>query len=220
MKCKQLVPLRPLRINSIRLLFSTYCRLVFFQGNCKELEGGNKGKEFGDFWTDEIFSRAKACVLLAVAGLEAFVNETFIHPDCSKYFQGVDASKMFGLIEKLSILDKFDLALSLMKADHMDTSKGPAQDIKLLIDLRNALTHYKAEWGSKRDKHDKLSKKLRVKFPVSTIFSKDEPLFPFVWASHGCAEWAIKSTIAFIEAFETQAKMHHRFEKFKEKFKC
>jgi hypothetical protein len=40
-----------------------------------------------------------------------------------------------------SIIEKFQLALSLRHKPELPTGKSPCQDIKTLIDLRNALTH-------------------------------------------------------------------------------
>jgi hypothetical protein len=82
-------------------------------------------------------------------------------------------------------------------------------DLALLIGLRNALVHFKPESENKAVRHRKLSDRLRNKFKPSTII--EGPIFPNGWATHGCTDWAVKSTVTFAHNFAGQVGTIPRF---------
>jgi len=192
-----------------------------FSRQVRELEEENLGRELGAFW-EPILAHATANVLLTVAALESYVNELFSDHDTS--FLGLPTAKLKKCqkayeqrkaYKREPIMGKFDLALQLRKAGSLERGKSPAQDVKFLIRLRNALTHFKPEWFDKQQEHAKLSAQLAKRFSPSAFFPKDEPIFPRGWATHGCTAWAVKSAINFISEFESQAGLPKRLEKFK-----
>ena len=188
-----------------------------FARRVKDLEVENEGRKFAEFW-DEIFGYASATILTMVAALESYINEFFT--DVYDNFASVDKNTLSIVVEAHefnSVLEKFDLALKLKKLDKLKQGDQTFQNIKLLIQLRNALVHFKPEWGDEQKEHAKLSNKLRGRFEGSSFLS-DSRLFPRAWASHGCCVWTVESTIAFIEEFEDRAGSLKRLEQFKPRF--
>ena len=72
----------------------------------------------------------------------------------------------------------------------------------LLIDLRNMLVHFKPEWDNDQKKHKEVEKKLKGRFELNPFWPKNNPIFfPFKCLSHGCANWAVGSSMRFILQF-------------------
>jgi hypothetical protein len=89
----------------------------------------------------------------------------------------------------------------------LEKGKNPFQDAKVLIDLRNALVHFKPEWviadTGRVDQSDLhiLEKELKNKFALNPFLRDARPLFPTLCMSHGCAKWAVDSAVTFVERF-------------------
>jgi len=191
---------------------------AFFSRRLGELESENAGKELGAFW-DEIFAQGSAVVFAAVAALEAYANEIFIHH--SQIFPELRdevMAKLWELYEQKPPLEKYEFALLLKQSTQLDKGSSPYQDVAALIRLRNALTHFKPEWFSEQVEHARLSATLVHRAKLSPFFPATEPLFPRGWASHDTAVWAIKSVVSFILKFEENIRIRPRMEQFKDRF--
>jgi hypothetical protein len=77
--------------------------------------------------------------------------------------------------------------------------------------LPQALTHFKPEVENEAKEHAKLLARLADKITGSPFLPTERLLFPRKWASHSCTSWAIKSTIAFAEAFERAGDFPSKF---------
>ena len=166
------------------------------------LENQNSGQQFGAFW-EGVLHHATACVLTSVASLEAYANELF--SDRTTLIPEYSPALMHNLWENYDqkpILEKYEFALLLFRKSSMDRGARPYQDIKILIELRNALTHFKPEWMDEADEHAKISAKLAYKIEGSPFLPTSELLFPRRWACHSCTMWAVSSAIAFAKHFE------------------
>jgi hypothetical protein len=175
-----------------------------FSREVGNLECEHKSQPFGEFW-ESILHVATACVLTAVASLEAYANELF--SDRVKIFPGYSQELLHNLwetYEQKPILAKFEFALLLLNKPQLDRGAPPYQNIKVLVDLRNALIHFKPEWENEADEHQKISAKLVRKIEGSPFLS-DRLLFPRRWACHSCTTWAVHSAIAFAKEFEKLA---------------
>jgi hypothetical protein len=131
-----------------------------FSREVHALESQHKGQQFGDFW-EGILHYATASVLASVASLEAYANELFSERE--KLFPAYSTALMNNLwetYEQKPILEKFAFALLLLRKPDMDRGARPYQDVKILIELRNALTHFKPEWMNEPEEHAKISAKL------------------------------------------------------------
>jgi hypothetical protein len=169
------------------------------------LENEHVGQRFGAFW-ESIFHSSIACVLTSVASLESYANELF--SDREKVFLGYHPDLLHELwetYEQKPILAKFEFALLLLNKPEINRGASPYQDIKVLIDVRNALTHFRPEWMNEADEHAKISAKLDGKIVGSPFLPESEILFPRRWASHNCTTWAVSSVTAFARNFEQHA---------------
>jgi hypothetical protein len=153
---------------------------------------------------------ATACIFASVAALEAYANEFF---SMREVFPGYSArllEKLWETFEKKPLLEKFQFALLLKQCPELDTGARPYQDVAVLIDLRNALVHFKPEWESEAVQHQKLSAKLGHKFKPSLLVT-DGPMFPRRWATEACTTWAVNSAIDFAHLFAERTGTIPRF---------
>jgi hypothetical protein len=181
------------------------CAAARFSREVGKLECENAGQLSGEFWY-AIFDNAVACVLTATASLEAYANQVF--SDREILFSSYPAPLLHNLwetYEQKPILEKFEFALLLLNKPQLVRGAKTYDHVRVLIDLRNALTHFKAEWENEADEHKKISAKLANKFIVGPYFSTDQLLFPQRWASHSCTIWAVQSAMAFAREFERLA---------------
>jgi len=165
------------------ILFATHCSRI------EEEEGHLEWPQPG--W-DKTRSYALASIILAVAALESSVNEL--------YQQAIDGDtnalasltkEQMGLleqlwpeVEKLSILKKYQLALTVKNGSGMDTGIEPYQSTRALIALRNGLLHFKPEWDDSLDEHMKLEALLKSYFKPSRLVERLKG--SMVWFPHKC----------------------------------
>ena len=146
---------------------------------------------------------ATASVFAAVAALEAYANELFFQPMTTF---PEHSAKLLGELWELSdrkpIIDKFNLALRIKNKPTLNEKSSMVKNLALLIDLRNALVHFKPAWDSEAHHHRRLSDKLRDKFKPSRIL--EGPIFPYSWATVSCTEWAIDTVLTFADHFTKQ----------------
>ncbi|EPL09853.1 hypothetical protein CF150_17078 [Pseudomonas sp. CF150] len=175
----------------------------------------------GDSASNEGLREHTACVItsimLSVAFLEATINELWA--DCS---EGFDPVRIEGLqnreamatlwrkssLKRSTMLEKFELALELNEKPGISKDTNPYQDVKLLIDLRNALVHYEPETvfnfscGNKdKSTEHKFDKKLRGRFEPNRLTGFGNPFYPDKVLGAGCALWATASAVAFADTF-------------------
>ena len=184
-------------------------------------------KEFKGTFSEELTSEHSAyvtgAIVFSVSSLEAAINELFA--DTVDNNKGriskldSDTRNMMANIWKIkvqgtalfSILQKYQIALVLAQKNQFDLGKKPYQDINLLIKLRNSLIHFEPEWITcpagddfGQDDIHKFEKQLKGKFTINPLTGQGNPFYPDKCLSHGCAEWAVKSTINFIDDFFTR----------------
>jgi hypothetical protein len=174
------------------------------------LEQQHKGEAFGAFW-EEILHNSIASTLACVASLEAYANELFF--DRSTVFPGYTSDlldRLWEAFEQKPTLEKFSFALLLRSKPGFSKGARPYQDVAAVIELRNALTHFKPEWDNEATRHRKLSDLLRGRFPLSP-FVNDRLIFPRNWATHGCTTWAVKSALVFARKFEQLSELERKY---------
>ncbi len=108
------------------------------------------------------------------------------------------------------ILQKYQIALVLAQKQIFDPGNLPYQDVNLLVKLRNSLVHYEPEWVKSPASDDfgpddihtyAYEKKLRGKFLPNPLTGQGNPFYPDKCLGHGCAEWAVNSSVIFADAF-------------------
>ena len=161
-------------------------------------------------------------ILTAVAFLEALINELFLdatdheranskptppNPPTPVYQLPPTGRKRMAEmwpdgIEKFGTLRKFESALVLCEKQPFDRGASPWQDVPLLISLRNKLVHFEPQWSGKEADRN-FERKLENKFPLHLWFEKSpgNPFFPDKCLSHGCAEWAVSTSLKFADEF-------------------
>jgi hypothetical protein len=149
-------------------------------------------------------------VLSAVASLEATINELFIdaqHGDPNT-FKGADRmiprlfAEYWDEIEGARILTKYQMALILARKGKFDRGGSPYQEVDSLIQLRNALVHYKPEWDTDQNAHRRIQERIEsYRFELNPFTGPNDAFFPKKCLGHGCAEWAVNSGVAFINEF-------------------
>lgn len=178
---------------------------ALFSRTVGAMEAAHKGKPLGSFF-DEIYAHASPCIIMAVAGIEAYANQIFA--DRASIFGHFDQELLEGMWDKwaerqLSALEKFRFAYQLGGLPPLNAGAAPYQDVTALFELRNALTHFKPEWSNARNTHEKVEKKLATALSRSPFYPATEPLFPIAWATHQSTKWAVSSCIELIDVVST-----------------
>lgn len=183
-----------------------------FSRICGNVEKAHEGEPLGNFF-DEQIACVSACVLLSVASLESNINEYL--SDSHNYFSKLSQSlqqELFTLLEKKSILEKYQYALVFKGKKKFKADLQTFQDANALIKLRNALVHFKPEWHDEQDLHEKLGKYLKGKFQINPFIGENGVFFPQQCMSYGCTKWAVKTALKFMEKFCELSGLPFRFE--------
>jgi hypothetical protein len=185
-----------------------------FAARIAEVEEQNREQPFGGFW-EEILQNSLAVAVLTVAGLESYANELYFEGAAlAGQMNPVAIEEVAALIDRKKVLDKFSAALAFRAGKKLDRGVGPVQNADALIDLRNAVVHFRPEWTGKSGEHRKLSARLKGKFDPTPVLP-NELLFPRAWASASFARWAIRTAVAFLDYFYQEAGMENTLTKSK-----
>jgi len=185
--------------------------------SCIEIEKGISEKDIEilskntAMLRDNIQGFSSSCVINSVAFLESVINELI--EDASdnildnidvKYIEKMRALFDTEILEKASILDKYQMVLIIFDKEPFIKGNNPYQDTASLIYLRNRLVHSKITWQPlvKNDKEfekDKIQKLLENKFKDNRIFKDTNfPYFPEKCLGAGCSEWSVHIAKQFI----------------------
>ena len=159
-------------------------------------------------------------IISSVSFLEATINELFCDSvDSTNNISALGNVKIKLLADNwksgvprtssYSVTDKYQRTLEIFDMQLFDKGKSPYQEVIILTKLRNALIHYEPEWYSCQinqcsinEELNKLARQLLGKFDVSEIYKNTgNSFFPDKCLGHGCAEWAINSSIKFADEF-------------------
>jgi len=182
-----------------------------FSRRCAEIERENQGKVI-DYFFDEVIHCCTAAIFFSVASIEANINELFVDSDQHFPNQTPDLiGEFLELLKDKPILEKYQSVLVLKDVSKFDQGRAPYQDVDSLIKARNALVHFKPEWNDEQKVLKGVGDRLNGKFSLSPFVDQGEPTFPQRCMSHGCASWAVRSSLAFMEAFHQAATLPHKF---------
>ena len=181
---------------------------VMFRDHLIKLETDYTGQAFGSFF-EEIRSYGSGCIMSATASLEALINELFIAHNSALRAQLLFESEFWGKggIERKPILDKYQLALKMLNQPPLDEHSSPYQDAWGLIELRNALVHYKPTWDPDRQRRVELVEVLTGKFALSPFPGAGADFVSEKCMSAGCATWAVATCLALINAFDSRTNL-------------
>lgn len=228
----------------VSIALRTYFSLIHIQSaalfarHAAEVE-----KTYGGHGNDVLLAKQHAyavgAVFAAVSFLEALINELFA--DAGEKYQnhldGLDEPTIEIMADmwahsiprttRYSILEKYDIALVLAGRPPFDSGRQPYQDVDLLVKLRNDLVHYEPEWrhgdydpSHKPDREPKFVKGLRGKFPPNPIAAVGNPFYPDRCLGHGCAKWAVESSVQFTDDFFAVLGVKPTYEHIRDRLSC
>lgn len=182
---------------------------ALFAEHCAEIESAETALPWPQPHQSHLQSYASAAVLLAVAALEASINELFLQSidgaiDALSPLSRREIERLAVVWEEVegsfSILGKYRLVLSLCGKKAMDRGAILYQSADSLIKLRNALVHFKPEWHDELKVHRNLEERLRSRFEENQLNAQaggQMLWFPGKCLGAGCAEWAVTTAAAF-----------------------
>jgi hypothetical protein len=149
-------------------------------------------------------------IISAVAFMEAAINELLqdAADEQPPYLSPLPGPTVKALAElwrmaqeKWAFLDKYQAALLVAGKEPFNRGALPYQDADLLRGLRNIMIHAKPETSEAGTEH-KLEKRFKSKFPANRLMKgQKNPYFPDRCLGSGCAEWAVKASIALADEF-------------------
>ena len=183
-----------------------------FAKQAESIENTNQGQEFGPFF-EEIRTLVSSTVIMSVCALEANINEHLMQGKAlSKNFSDDQKTSILGKIEKLSILDKYQLGLLLNNKDEFNFATEPFESLQYLIKFRNMMVHYKSESDPDLEYSKRLENKLKSKIRESS-FTKNSPGFLTVRAmSYSCAKWGVNTVLKFSQYYSEELGLRDKFE--------
>ena len=181
-----------------------------FSRLCGKAEMAHRGKIKGSFFND-IMGYTIESVILAMASLDAFINEFISTPD--EYLPGLndETKDRFAYLTEsnLSSLEIYEKALSIIQNGALfDKKQYPYHDTVILRNFKNALIHFYPEWQADDNAYEELGETLSsLKFKLSPFYEEDRPFFPFRYMSYGCSRWAVNAAYDFMEMFSNRIGM-------------
>lgn len=183
----------------------------------------------------------KTCVISGIISsvlfLESNINE--FYRDANEYpdgsVKGLDEIqiKRIANIDKTNtnafsgdgILKKYTLALTVCDKDIIGFGTNIYGNVKIVIQIRNFLTHNFPETVYTNDttttysgdNYSKLTKKLDGKFELNKLLPHN-PIFPDRTYSTGCVKWCFKSVIDFADLFYDKLAISKPYDHIRPKF--
>lgn len=186
-------------------------------------------------------AHAMASIFAATAFLETTINELFADAadkyECEIKKADLNVAELMAGMWKLDIprtasfpiIRKYQVALALAKKELFDAGTSVYQNADLLITLRNYLIHAEPEtvtWFTIGDieahkpTSRKLAEGLKGKFPISKLMQGfGNPFFPDKVFGHGCAKWAVESSVKFTDEFFSKMGLKAPYDAFRNDFK-
>lgn len=187
-----------------------------FAKQCRDIEITSQTTLYGGNQRRQHIAYAVSSVILSAAFLEATINELFsdcAEPHVDDRIASLEAHGLMGRLWRrergiprtasYSILEKYEIALELNSKPAFIPGTNPHyQAVKLLVDLRNALIHYEPETiTSNSAQPHKFEKRFTGKFEINPMTGAGNSFYPDKLLGAGCANWAVKSAVAFADEF-------------------
>ena len=161
-------------------------------------------------------------ILSSVAFLESTINELYSDAADNAYFfydeKNETLLKTIGEkwkneknFDRAPLINKYQKILMIAGKLPFDEDNPVFSNIRILIEIRNYLMHYRREWIVLQHKElpgdneetvgEKLEKMIRHKFVENPLAHKNRPFFPDKCFGHGCAEWAVVNSLSCTDEF-------------------
>lgn len=188
---------------------------ALFARRAGDLETADRaGTDLNQLLSEQL-SYVLASIVCSTCFLETQINEFFddAADDQHGIAGGLDERVRRGLssvwdagARRLSFITKYQVALAMAGKEPFPAGASPYQDADLLRDLRNFLVHYIPEtivaFSTIEDLEvtfPTLEKRLASKFPQNRLAPGLS--FPQRLMGHGCAAWAVASSLDFSDEF-------------------
>jgi len=177
-----------------------------FRDQVAAIEAANIAQPFGSYFED-IRSYGSGCIMSAAASLEALINEFFITPegplrrklpDFETQFWGRDG------IEWKPPLEKYQIALEMLGQVRLDKHSLPFRDAWALIELRNALVHYKPTWDPDRQRKVQMVEVLSGKYELSPFPDAGADFVTMRSMSADGMRWVVATALHFMREFQVR----------------
>jgi hypothetical protein len=161
---------------------------------------------WGSPHVEEHLDHVISAVLNAATFLEAMINELFTDASAG---HGLTGDGYLAPLDSRTVelmaawwdetdqgfdrtLNKYQLLLAFAGSGTLDRGAEPYQSAKLLLELRNAVVHYRPSTVYADEEHA-LERKLKAKFAPNGLFGSGGPWWPNGALGAGCGAWAIES---------------------------
>jgi len=183
------------------------------------IERDNTNKLLSEELATEHRAYVVGAVIAAVASMESYINEVYLDAveKILRTFKGLDPripellAELWLTMERAPILHKYQVALIASGKPKFNRGQPPYQGADSLIKLRDALVHYKPEWDTDQRIHRNIEHRLRSGFKLNPFAPTNAAFFPKRCLGHGCAQWAVATSLQFIEDFSSRMGLSPRF---------
>jgi hypothetical protein len=165
---------------------------------------------------------ACAVIMQCAAALETETHEVCVHgPGSHLGSNGVNGEAQRFLVPIADVIDdqntmaRFDLILHLLGKPKADKGAEPYQSAALVVRLRNELIHYKSRWGTQMESTKLYSSLESLKHKAPPFTDPRMNFFPLRCLSAECADWALTSSVAFLEHFYSALGVPSRFQSYR-----
>jgi len=163
-----------------------------------------------------------AAIMQCAAALETEIHEISKHgPGAHLGSNHTDRQSqeflapLANVIDDQEVLARYEIVLHLLQRPPLARGAEPFQSAALLIRLRNELVHYKSRWGQEMEGSKLLAALSSLKHRRPPFVSEYSNFFPHQCLSADCAAWAVRSAVAFIDAFYAQLDISSRLEPYR-----
>jgi hypothetical protein len=176
--------------------YSHYLAAKHFAQLLKDREARFVGEGWGPH-VDACIWYGSAAIILGFSAIEAAIDEA--RDDLRQ--KGLETPTY----QRKPTLDLVQELIEHVKGRPFDKGATPCQDVQLLCDIRNALTHPKAEWDDERKTGLPLSRRIvQRRLPLSPFELDPDLAFPHGCMSAGVADWAADLARSFVVDFRTR----------------
>lgn len=116
------------------------------------------------------------------------------------------------IVDSQETLRRYELILYLLTKPAPDRGSEPFQSAALLVRLRNELTHYKSKWGQEMESSKLFASLKQRGHRAPPFISSDQNFFPHQCLSADCADWTVRSAVAFLDDVYRKLAVTSRFD--------
>ena len=102
-------------------------------------------------------------------------------------------------------LEKYQIALDMLGRPRLAERTTPFHEAWGLVELRNALVHYKPAWDAERGRTLQMRELLSGKYELSPFPENAADFITMRSMSAGCMKWVVSTSISFLKEFHGAA---------------